>query len=64
MQAQTEDLYCVAQSKADPVFQSAIGALAESITRKDVDSLNRPEVRRLAAPLLAFLPAEPIRQTA
>jgi DNA-binding response OmpR family regulator len=64
MQAQTEDLYGVAKSRSDPVFQAAVDALAESITRKDVDTLNRPEVRRLAAPLLAFLPAEPIRHTA
>jgi len=64
MQAQAEELYCVSQSKADPIFRGAVNALAESITRKDVDTLNRPEVRRLAAPLLAFLPAEPARPAA
>lgn len=64
MQAQTEDLYDVAQSKADPVLEAAVGALAASITRRDADSLNRPQIRRLAAPLLAFLPAEPSRPAA
>ena len=64
MQAQTEELYEVAQAKADPVLQAAVKALSASITRRDVDSLNRPEIRRLAAPLLAFLPAEPERPAA
>jgi DNA-binding response OmpR family regulator len=64
MQAQAEELYGVARSKADPVFQGAVSALAESVTRKDVNTLDRPEVRRLAAPLLAFLPAELARPAA
>ena len=58
MQAQTDDLGCVAQTKADPIFRAAIGALAESVTRRDAQSLDRSEIERLAAPLLAFLPTE------
>jgi hypothetical protein len=41
-----------------------VAALAESITRRDVDTLNRTEIARLAAPLLAFLPAEQSRSAA
>lgn len=64
MQAQTDALGCVANTKSDLVFRSAVGALAESITRRDVDTLDRPEIERLAAPLLAFLPAEAARPAA
>jgi hypothetical protein len=46
------------------VLRAAVGALAESITRRDAGSLDRREIERLAAPLLAFLPAESNRSAA
>jgi CheY-like chemotaxis protein len=58
MQAQTEDLGRIAKAKSDPIFRGAVWALAESITRRDVSTLDRPQIERLAAPLLAFLPAD------
>ena len=58
MQAQAEDLASVAQAKADPAFSVAVGALAEHLTRRDAGSLERREIERLAAPLLAILPVE------
>ncbi len=58
MQAQVDQLGCIAHAKSDLVFRAAVGALAESITRRDVDSLDRREIELLAAPLLAFLPTE------
>ena len=64
MQVQVDDLGSVAQTKSDAVFRTAVGALAESIMRRDVATLNRPEILRLAAPLLAFLPAEQSRSAA
>lgn len=64
MQAQVDDLGSVAQTKSDAVFRAAVGALAESIMRRDVATLNWPEIQRLAAPLLAFLPAEQSRSAA
>jgi DNA-binding response OmpR family regulator len=56
MQAQVDQLSCIASARPDAVFRAAVGALAESITRRDADSLDRREIERLAAPLLAFLP--------
>lgn len=64
MQAQTEALGCVAMSKSDLVFRAAVAALSESITRRDAETLDRPQIVRLAAPLLAFLPAEASRPAA
>jgi DNA-binding response OmpR family regulator len=58
MQAQTDALSCVAKARSDLVYRSAVGALAESICRRDIDTLDRAEIRRAAAPLLAFLPDE------
>jgi DNA-binding response OmpR family regulator len=58
MQAQADDLGRIANAKADPIFRGAVGALAESITRRDIGTLDRPELERLAAPLLAFLPGD------
>jgi CheY-like chemotaxis protein len=55
MQAQTDDLGRLAKAKADPIFRGAVGALSESITRRDAETLDRPQIERLAAPLLAFL---------
>ena len=64
MQAQVDELGSVAQTKSDVVFRAAVSALAESIMRRDVATLNRTEIERLAAPLLAFLPAEQSRSAA
>jgi CheY-like chemotaxis protein len=64
MQAQTDLLGCVASSRSDIVFRTAVSALAESVTRRDADTLDRREIERLAAPLLAFLPAEASRTAA
>lgn len=64
MQAQTDVLGCVAKSKSDLVFGRAVAALAESITRRDIEALDRPQITRLAAPLLALLPAEAGRPAA
>ena len=64
MQAQVDQLGSVAQAKSDLVFRSAVMALAESITRRDVETLDRREIHRLAAPLLAFLPVEQSRTAA
>jgi DNA-binding response OmpR family regulator len=58
MQAQVEALACIARMRTDLVFRGAVTALAESITRRDADTLDRREIERLSAPLLAFLPAE------
>jgi hypothetical protein len=57
-------LGCVASSRSDIVFRTAVSALAESVTRRDADTLDRREIERLAAPLLAFLPAEASRTAA
>ena len=64
MQAQVDQLGCIARAKSDLAFRAAVGALAESITRRDADSLDRREIERLAAPLLAFLPADEGRPAA
>ena len=64
MQAQVELLGCIADARSDLVFRSAVGVLGESITRRDAATLDRREIERLAAPLLAFLPAEQGRPAA
>ncbi len=64
LQAQAQDLGCIARAKADPIFSAAVSALAESVTRRDTETLQRYEVERLAAPLLAFLPADQGRSAA
>jgi len=58
MRAQVDQLSCIARTRSDLVFRGAVTALAESIARRDAASLDRCEIERLAAPLLAFLPAE------
>ena len=50
MQAQADVLGSVARAKSDLVFRAAVAALADSITRRDPTTLNRPEIERLAAP--------------
>lgn len=64
MQAQADTLGCIARSRSDLVFRTAISALAESVTRRDVETLDRQDIERLAAPLLAFLPADAARTAA
>lgn len=64
MQAQVELLGCIAHARSDLVFRSAVGVLSESIMRRDAATLDRREIERLAAPLLAFLPAEQGRPAA
>jgi hypothetical protein len=64
MQAQVEQLSCIARARSDVVFRGAVGALAENITRRDVGALDRREIERLAAPLLAFLPEDQGRPAA
>lgn len=64
MQAQVDQLGCIARARSDVVFRGAVSALAESITRRDVGSLDRCEIERLAAPLLAFLPEDQGRPAA
>ena len=64
MQVQADTLGCIARSRSDLVFRTAISALAESVTRRDVETLDRQEIERLAAPLLAFLPADAARTAA
>lgn len=64
LQAQVEELGSVAETKSDAIFRAAVRALGESIMRRDISTLNRPEIERLAAPLLAFLPAELSRPAA
>ena len=64
MQAQVDQLACIARARSDLVFRTAVAALAESITRRDAASLDRREIERLAAPLLAFLPADQGRPAA
>jgi DNA-binding response OmpR family regulator len=58
IRAQAEVLACVARTRADPVFRMAVDALAGSVSRRDLETLNRSEIEGAAAPLLAFLPAE------
>jgi DNA-binding response OmpR family regulator len=64
MQAQVQQLSCIARTKSDLVFRAAVAALADSITRRDADTLDRREIERLAAPLLAFLPPDQSRPAA